>query len=288
MTELIDLLANPTMEAPVMVVALEGWIDAGSAAAGAMQSIIDGDDTTLLATFDTDRLLDQRARRPIMSLSEGLMTDLTWPSIELRRGQDTSGRDVVYLAGAEPDHLWHEFCSDVTEVIGTLGITTVIGLGAYPAAVPHTRPTRLALTSPSEAVMAANPDFVRGSLEVPAGIQAAIEMQAHEAGLPAMGLWAQVPHYISGVPYPAGSVALINGLEKVAGLRIATGELPDQADLVVTQLDSLVVGNEQHQAMVGALETTFDEALDGGLDGPLPTGDEIADEFQAFLREQDG
>ncbi len=290
MSELIEMHSHPTLFDPVMVVALEGWIDAGSAAAGAMTSILETSDTEIIATFDTDSLLDHRARRPIMRLEEGHMAEVTWPTIELRLGVDANGRHVVLLAGAEPDHLWGKFCSEIVEVVEDLGVSNVIGLGAYPAAVPHTRPTRLALTSPSTAVMESHPGFVRGSIEVPAGIQAAIEMVVYDAGVPSMGLWAQIPHYISGVPYPAGSLALIEGIASVSGVVFPGGSLVDESATIRDRLDSLVGDNEQHRTMIESLEEISDAAVEVDVDdiGPLPTGDQIADELQAFLREQDG
>ena len=109
MSDLVELHGHPTLSSPVMILALEGWIDAGMAAAGAMTAILDGIDTEPLATFDTDVLLDHRARRPMMSLVEGHVEELTWPSIEVRGGMDDVGNHVVLVVGAEPDHGWRRF-----------------------------------------------------------------------------------------------------------------------------------------------------------------------------------
>src|SRR4029079_17010042 len=97
-----------------------------------------------------------------------------------------------------------------------LGTRMMVGLGAYPFATPHSRPSRLSITANSPEVAGSLP-YVRNSIDVPAGIEAALERRFAEIGVPAVGLWAQVPHYVSNVPYPNGSVALLEGLGEVAG-----------------------------------------------------------------------
>jgi len=290
--DLVELVGHPALSDPVLVMALEGWIDAGASAAGAATALLDTVDTELVATFDTDQLLDHRARRPIMHLVEGHLTELTWPAIELRAGMDEAGRHVLFLVGAEPDHLWGAFAESVRDLALDLDVRMVIGLGAYPAPVPHTREARLALTSPSLELMNAFSGFFKGTVEVPAGIQAVIETEVHEAGIDAVGLWAQVPHYISGMPYPAGSLALVEGLRRVADLQLPVASIAADAASTRIRLDEMVEANPQHVEMVRQLEELADatpideepELVD--LDGPLPTGDELAAEFQQFLREQ--
>ncbi|HEX2578387.1 MAG TPA: PAC2 family protein, partial [Aquihabitans sp.] len=137
---LYDLHDQPSLDAPVLVVVLEGWIDAGYAAGTAVKTLLDGLDTYPVATFDADQLLDHRARRPIMHLVEGVNTGLSWPGIELRAGTDEDGHDLLLLLGAEPDHAWRGFTEAVVELAQDLGVRLVVGLGAYPATVPHTRP----------------------------------------------------------------------------------------------------------------------------------------------------
>jgi len=292
MPELISFVDHPPLHEPVLIVALEGWIDAGAAASGAVRTILTEHDSEPVAFFDTDQLLDHRARRPVMTINEGVMGPLTWPSIELRAVTDSTGRHVLLLVGAEPDHGWGMFVDAVRDTALALGVTTVIGLGAYPAPVPHTRDAQLALTSTSEAIVESHPRYVRGTVEVPAGVQAAIEVAAADAGVSSMGLWAQVPHYISGLPYATASLRLIEGLDQVAGLRFETGALMIEAETGRHQLDELVAANDQHRAMVTQLEELYDSQAptainsdDVGL-GPLPTGDELAAEVQAFLRDQ--
>lgn len=278
-----DLVRWPDVTNPVLVVALEGWIDAGAGAAGAMAHLVQEIDTSLVATFDTEGLLDYRSRRPVMHLVEGVNTGLSWPSIELRQGVDHEGNDVLLLFGAEPDIRWKTFTRDVVDLAGQLGVGLVVGLGAYPAPVPHTRPTRLS-TSATSPELAASIGQLAGTFDVPAGVQAAIERRCAEEGLPNVGIWAQVPHYTAAMAFPGAAAALLDGLEQVARIRVDTEPLREADRLLRARLDSLVAENAEHAAMVRQLEEHLDQTIE--LLGPVPSGEDLAAEVERFLREQ--
>ncbi|SRR5581483_630676 len=292
---LFELLERPDLDAPVLVLALDGWIDAGMGAANARAALLSALSPVTVATFDSDQLLDHRARRPTMHLLEGVVTGLTWPSVELQAASDARGNDVLLLVGAEPDHAWRAFTRAVVDLAMEFGARLVVGLGAYPAPVPHTRPARLAVTASDPTLATTN--LVRATIDVPAGVQAAIERRAFEHGLPAVGLWAQVPHYLAAMPYQAASAVLLDGLADVAGVHVDSSPLWAEADATRTRVDALIAENEEHRLMVRHLEAAVDaEAADaperpprtepGLASGPLPSGDELAAELERFLRDQ--
>ena len=271
---------------PVLVVAMEGWIDAGLGAAAAIATILGQTETQPVATFDADLLLDQRARRPVVRIENGVNTGLTWPTIQLRAGRDAAQHDVLFLVGPEPDVQWRAFTKAVVGLARQHAVRLVVGLGAFPAPVPHTRPTRLAATATTQE-LAEKVGFVTGTIEVPAGIGAALERGFAEAGIPAVGLWARVPHYAAAMPYPSASAALVAGLAGVADLTFDAGELVSAATVSSTQLDELIANSEEHTAMVRQLEEQIDaaEGPQADLDlSRLPSGDEIAAELERFLR----
>lgn len=285
MSGLFELVARPDLGEPVMVMVLDGWIDAGLGAQQARLRIEEQVTSEVIATFDIDTLLDHRARRPTMQLVDGVHAGLVWPTIELRAATDAVGNDFLLLVGVEPDHLWVSFARAVTDLALELGVRLVAGLGAYPAPVAHTRPVDLAATA-TAADLARQVGFVGGSLAVPAGIQAVIEDRCLSLGVPAVGLWAQVPHYASAMPYPAAAVALIEGLRRVGGLALEPGtELADAAQLTHRRIEELVSQNPEHQAMVAQLEAQGGSDAVPGL-GAIPSGDELAAEVERFLREQ--
>lgn len=282
MNELYAFEADPGLVDPPLILGLDGWIDAGMGAGGATAALLAHHTTSLVATFDADRLLDHRARRPTMLLEDGIISELRWPRIELRAGTDSEGKGMLLLVGAEPDHLWHSFTDSVVDLALDMGVRMVVGLGAYPAPVPHTRPVQLSCTASSDE-LASRIGFLRGSLEVPAGVQASIEQHAHSVGIPSVGAWAQVPHYTAAMPYPAASLALIEATGELTGLSLDSGDLATEATVTESRIDELVSGNEEHAAMVHALEVQAD-ATPSPAD--LPSGDELAAELERFLRDQ--
>lgn len=275
------------LDRPVLVVVLEGWVDAGLGADGAVTALLGAGPTELLATFDSDTLIDQRARRPVVHLVDGVNQGLTWPVIQLRAGHDRAGHDVCYLIGPEPDFHWPAFAVDVVELARSLGVRLAVGLGAFPAPAPHTRPVKLAATAPpASADLVAAVGTVPGTLDVPSGIWNVLELGFGDAGIPSVGLWARVPHYVSGMAFPAGSAALVDGLAAVAGLVFDVVPLHAAADATIQQVDELIARSEEHSAMVRKLEASLD-AVEGNplASGSMPTGDELADELQRYLRQ---
>jgi hypothetical protein len=271
--------------APVMVMCLEGWVDAGLGAAAAMAAILSQADTEPIVTFDGDELIDRRARRPVARITEGVHEGLTWSGIQLRAGKDVAGTDAVFLVGPEPDFRWGAFTRDVVELSQSLDVRMLVGLGAFPAPVPHTRSVRLAATA-SNHELASQVGFVAGTIEVPAGIQAALEVAHAEAGIPAIGLWARVPHYAAAMPYPAASAALVDALAVVSGLSFSSDELNTAGVITNKRVDELIANSDEHRQMVLQLEQQIDAAEPQPDLTNLPSGDELAVELERFLRDQ--
>ena len=203
---------------------LEGWVDAGYAAATAVNALLESTPHEVVATFDADALLDHRSRRPGLRISHGIHGPLTWPELRLLSATETGGRSLLVLAGPEPDLRWHEWSSEVVALGLRLGVELVIGLGAFPAPVPHTRAVRLAATANSEE-LAGKVGFLPAAMDVPAGAQAVLEVAFGDAGVPSVGVWARVPHYAAGTPYPEASAALLDELASLTGVSIDTEAL---------------------------------------------------------------
>lgn len=272
-------------ERPVLVLALDGWIDAGFAAATALAAILTDSSTEPYATFNGDDLIDQRARRPRLRLEDGVRSEVSWPEPVMLVGRDRIGTGMALLIGPEPDYRWRPFTTEVVGMARELNVRMVVGLGAFPIAAPHTRPIKLAATA-SDAKLAERVGFVHGSIDVPSGIGEVIGHACAQAGIPSVGLWARVPHYVAAMPYSPAAVALIGGLSEVAGITIGTDALQESAEEARRQVDELIAQSEEHQTMVRQLEEQFDAGgeLSLGFDDDLPTGDEIASELERYLR----
>jgi len=287
---LYQLTGEVAPSSPVLVVALDGWVDAGLAGASAMTSLLEAVETRPYAVFDSEELLDQRARRPQLRVVDGINDDLEWPQVTLRVGTDRLGSGIAMLAGPEPDMRWRSFSGAVAELATSLEVRLMVGLGGFPAGAPHTRPVKLAATA-SDSQLAQQVGFVSGAIEVPAGIQAAIERACASAGIPSIGLWARVPHYVAAMPFPAASLALLDGLASLSGLVIDSHVLAEAAEAARRKVDELISQSDEHQAMVRQLEQQIDE-LEGTPvtldDRMIPSGDEIAAELERYLRGETG
>jgi hypothetical protein len=279
-----------TLETPVLVVALEGWVDAGLGADSAISALLSSSPTELVATFDGETLIDQRARRPVVHIARGVNEGLTWPVIQVRAGKDLSGSEICYLVGPEPDFRWPTFVTAVVNLARELRIRMAVGLGAFPAPAPHTRPVRLAATAPfSSSDLLARIGVMQGEIDVPSGVWGALEIAFGDLGVPTVGLWARVPHYVAGMAFPSAGAALLDGLAQVADLSIDSSELHTSADIALRQVDALIAKSEEHTAMVRQLENSVDAAEGNPLDiGQVPTGDELAAELERYLRGERG
>jgi proteasome assembly chaperone (PAC2) family protein len=283
MSSLYSMVRQPDLDSPVLIMVLKGWIDAGLAADGAAEVITENLELETVARFDADALLDWRARRPIMHLENGLNTQLTWEETELSWARDADGNDLLLLLGNEPDHAWLAFSEQVVDLALDLGTRLVVGLGAYPTPVPHTRAPLVASSASSEELA---DGFLRNSVEVPSGAQGMIERQSAIRGLPALGMWVQVPHYVSAMPYPAATLALLEATNRVAGLSLPLANLAERALASRTRIDELIGQNPEHHAMLQQLEKQADEhASTNQL--ATASGAELVAEQERFLRDQD-
>lgn len=283
--------ALPQLDQSLLIVMLSGWIDASAAAGAAMEMLVSDTNAKTLVTFDADAFIDYRARRPTMELRDGVNTKLTWSAPELLLGYDINDKPVLLLTGPEPDIRWQHFTNVVGDLAVALGVRRMIGIGAYPIATPHTRAVQVSCSSPSSKVVASLP-YLKSSVDVPAGMEAALEHALADRNIAALGLWAQVPHYVASMAYPAATAALLGAICDSGGISLDTSGIRQQAALQRERLDQLVRANPEHAAMLTQLEQAFDESHSGngtlttGFGGArLPSGDELAAELEQFLRE---
>jgi hypothetical protein len=262
------------LEAPVVLAALDGWVDAGSAATSALALLaLDG---VTIATFDGDQLFDYRSRRPTLEIHDGRLSSLAWPEVILRHVR-FGGRDLLILTGAEPDDRWKAMGEATVELAKRLDVQGWISLGAIPAAVPHTRPVPI-LGTESE------PGLLRGGvapgptglLRVPSAAISMLEMAIADAGIPAVGYFAQIPHYVTG-PYAPAAVELLRSVERHLEVDLPHGELSEEARQLRDRLDAATAADETTRAYVERLEAMVDESR-------LPEGDDLISEIERFLR----
>ena len=271
---LYELTDAPALDAPVMVAAFEGWVDAGGAGTTAAEQVADGG--RVLATFDADAIYDYRARRPTLDILDGRPTRLEWPSLTARAVR-IGERDIVVLSGPEPDYRWRELSVAVMDLARELGVASWASLGAIPAAVPHTRPVPILATASAAGLL---PEGIRqgpdGLLRVPSAALSVFELSAAGAGIPAVGFFAQIPHYVSGA-YPTAAIALLTALGRHLGVEFPIGQLATRALERRNLLDAAASSDESTRAHVERLERIAEES-------GLPEGDELIADIERFLR----
>jgi hypothetical protein len=254
--------------APTVVVALDAWVDAGQASTIAAKALAD-EDASVVATFESDLLYDYRARRP---------ANLAWPDLSFRRVR-LGERDILVLTGPEPDFRWRELADDLASLARQLEVEQWISLGAIPAAVPHTRPVPVLGTESSPGLLRGEVQAgPQGLLRVPSAAISVFDIAVAEAGVPALGYFAQIPHYINGEYAPA-AIALIEALARHLDVDIPVAALRAEAELIRTRLDTATAVDEKTRGYVERLEEMVDESR-------LPAGDELISEIERFLRER--
>jgi predicted ATP-grasp superfamily ATP-dependent carboligase len=272
----------PELERPFLVVHLAGWTDSGVAGQTAMGFLQARWNARVAAAFDSDELIDYRARRPVVRLVRGIIEAVSWSDIELSVATTVAGvRDALLLSGPEPDFRWHAFTERVTELCQELGVTEVFGLGAFPAPSLHTDPVAVVSTS-ADPELAGRLETVPAIVELAAGIQSVLEERLHQAGVAATGLWARVPPYLAGGSHPPAALALIRTLERLAGVTIDATELEAATKEHIEQVEQAIRERPQIAEFVEQIRNMVEQ----GAEQRLPSGDEIAEELERFLSQQ--
>jgi hypothetical protein len=271
----------------VLIVALDGWTDAGMASTGAVSYIKDKLASELLIEVDDQDYFDLLRQRPIIVLDEHGERDFLWPSIELfgpgpKTPIQQKDLSLYFLTGQEPALQWQHLISELVEVIEDRDIQAVIMLGSLAAETPHTRPIKVYKNSQTASVRNAL-GIERSNYDGRAGFMSVLGHEIEKAGIPTISIWAQVPHYVASMPSPKAALALTNDLEIMLGFTVDHKEILEAAFEWERSVDTFVEGDEDLQNYIAVLEKTRDEAEAEEL-----STDQLALEFEKFLRQNEG
>ena len=283
----------PEINEPVMVLTLDGFVDAGAAARLATDSLLASGPGQRVARFDVDQLVDYRSRRPPLRFETDHWESYSGPELQIVALADTGDTPYLLLTGPEPDTQWERFAAAVEQLVRRLGVRLVVGMTAIPMAAPHTRPigvtvhgTRPELTEGHEALFA--------TAEVPGSAVALTEYRLGQAGHAAMGFAVHVPHYLARADYPQAARVLVDHLAVATGLYLSTEALTTAAEQAEREIAEQVAGSDEVAQVVSALERQYDTVVSGtaersgaGLGGELPSADELAAEVERFLADRD-
>jgi NAD(P)-dependent dehydrogenase (short-subunit alcohol dehydrogenase family) len=225
---------------------------------------------------DLTDLVDLQQTRPSVHLVDGATREITWPTVELIAGH--AGRDVVLCRGPEPSLRWRAFSDELVQMSLRLGVSMMFGLGGMPTLVSHRRPVSVLPTATARS-LAQEVGAWRADYTGPTGVQTALQVALGHAGIPAVGLWAQVPHYVSATPSPPAISALLSRLRELGGVETDLSPLDGQVDEYRRRVEEGLSERPDVAEMVRNIEASEES-------GEIPTGDELASEIERFLREQ--
>ncbi|GMR02112.1 MAG: hypothetical protein BMS9Abin20_0439 [Acidimicrobiia bacterium] len=273
----------PPMDEPVLVLGLAGWGDAASAASDTADWLAEGGD--IVVSFDPDAMFDYRSNRPVLRFSSGEMISLTWPRMDIVHIRP-SGRDVLVMVGNEPDYAWSQLSETLSDLVGVLGVTRLVTLGAVPTPVRHAPATAVFCTSSDSRLLLAGDEMLMDEIVVPASAGTVFRAAIEESGVPAIGYWAQVPQYV-GRPYHPAIVSLLRKAAGQLDVAFELGELDAEAEDQVKRLDEILERRSDAREFVEGLELSV--GTTSKIPDDLPTADEIAEEVARFLRDtEDG
>ena len=276
--------AEPHLERPILVVALAGLFDAGSAATGATSWLTRELGTEPLAHIDPEQFFDFHEARPRVELTPEGLRRVVWPELAAHAtSAGDGGRDLVVLAGVEPHLRWRTFTDLVRELATGAGVEMVVTLGATPAQAPHTRPP-VVFGSSTNAELAARLGLSRPQYQGPTGVLGVLQAALDETGPPAIAMRVGVPHYAMGEHDPKAAMALLRHLEHVTGVATAHGKMVAEVARWEQRLSSAVADDAEARAYVGQLESRYDSQTEQ----QVSSGEDLAAELERFLREQRG
>jgi predicted ATP-grasp superfamily ATP-dependent carboligase len=280
---MIEFETLPELVDPVLVCAFEGWNDAGDAATDAVEHLREVWTAQPLAELDSEDYYDYQVNRPHISLDDSGVRNLTWPTTRIYVARlPLATRDIVLVHGVEPNMRWRHFTDEVLGFAAELDVTMVLTLGALLSDSPHTRPIPVTGTA-TDAGTARSLGVEPSHYEGPTGIVGVIQDACHHRGLPAVSLWAAVPHYVASAPSPKATLALVRRVEDLLDVPVPLGDLVEEARSWEIGVDELAEEDEEIADYVRQLEEARDAA-----DLPEASGEAIAREFERYLRRRSG
>jgi len=242
--EHVEWKTHPEVSDPILVIAFEGWNDAGDAATTAAKYISNRWDAVEIATIDPEQFYDFSSNRPVIHLGPDHERELTWPTNSFHHLQLDDGRDVIVMDGVEPRLKWRTFCEQVTSVADKLDVSLVVSLGALLAEVHHARPIEVVGSSTNSA-LAERLGVVSSSYEGPTGIVGVLQQAFSSAGTPAMSLWASVPTYVPSSTSPKAALALVERLTALLDVPLAATDLQIASSSYERQIDDLLRDDDE-------------------------------------------
>jgi proteasome assembly chaperone (PAC2) family protein len=272
----------------ILVLAFAGYFDAASAATGAVDHLIEFTDASRLASIDGDPFFDAQQVRPQVVLEDGVTRTIVWPENTIHANDANSdeggnpGRELVLLSGIEPHYAWRRFTDLIVEVAQHTGAQVVVTLGAMPAQVPHSRMPLVHASSANPAI-AKRFGLARPRYQGITGIVGTLQAARDHLDIPAISMQVGVPYYAAGAQNWKAAAALLRNLEHVTGIATGHGQLQERVVEWEQLVDDAVAENPEASGYLPQLEAEYDRQATE----QLPSSEDLAAEFERYLRELD-
>ena len=267
---------------PIMVVALTGWFDASGAATGTLDWLLRDRVAPIVASIDPDPFYDFTQERPEAWIDDNEVRQIRWPTNDVRLARYPGrAHDLVVMSGVEPHVRWSTYCDCISSLALQLGCEVIVTLGAMAEAVPHTRVPAVVGSSTNEGLVR-RLGLSRPRYQGITGVVGVLQERLERLDIPAISLRVGVPHYLGNAQHPKSSAALLRHLEHVLGVSSDHGELGGEIERWQSLHDEALAEDNQAAAYVRMLEHLFDQHAEAAM----PSGDDLAAELEAFLREQ--
>lgn len=271
--------SRPHLQRPVAVVAFEGWGDAGAVSSGTVDALAEWLGLERIAYIDSDDYFDFQAQRPLIRIDETGSRVVDWPETEIWAGSlSGSDRDLLIVTGHEPHTRWRGFSREVISVLGSLGCSQILTLGAFAGEVPHTLPVPL-IGSANRPGVVERHQLMSSSYQGPTGIIGVLNHGLAESGADVLSIWAAVPHYLAGQAYPPGMLVMAEKVAEILEISIDVAELEDEVTEFRRDIEE-AMNDAELRAYVEDLEA---ETLSDHEE--VEAGGQLVEEIERFLRE---
>ena len=276
-----------------LIVALRGTNDPGGVVSQLEEYLFEKNSPQEILRFNTDLLLDYRARRPLITFDEDHFIDYSPDELLLSLMRDELGSPFLLLSGFEPDFRWDQFIDAVLMLVHEFEVSTTVWSHAIPMPVPHTRPIRMTVSGSRDDIIEARSVW-KPTTKLPASVSHVLEYRLHSLGEEVVGFALLVPHYLANTEFPDALLAALDGCMLATGLLFATDEVRQASRDFLAQVNSQIAQNDESAEMVLGLESRYDAYMEDqssrspliGDDGSLPTADQLASELERFLAPQ--
>jgi proteasome assembly chaperone (PAC2) family protein len=284
--EALSFTSIPPLNRPILLLAFAGWNDAGGAATFATKFLSQRLGAHTFASMDPETFYNFAEQRPQVRWHKG-EREIIWPANEFSYTRDPGlVQDVIIGLGVEPHLRWRTYTEAILRVVQDCQVELVVNLGALLADVAYSRPVRLTGTA-SDPALAQRLHLAVSKYEGPTGIVGVLHDTCRRRGLPAISIWANVPHYLAASPNVKAALALVRRVFTLLDFSADLNDLEKAAVDFDKRVAQVLATDPKIAEYVRRLEErdTEEEEEPDSTDA-LPSGENLVQELEQFLRDQ--